>query len=69
MVGESDKITQFVQQCNMFELSKDQNRNLEGNIGQKKMRDGDRNRMWQNQLEVAFPLVTAKGKKKGVGII
>lgn len=32
------------------------------------MRDGDRNRMWQNQLEVAFLLVTAKGKK-GVGII
>lgn len=31
------------------------------------MRDGDRNRMGQNQLEVAFPLVT-KGKK-GVGII
>lgn len=32
------------------------------------MRDGDRNRMGQNQLEVAFPLLTAK-EIKGLGII
>lgn len=32
------------------------------------MRDGDRNRMGQNQLEVAFPLVTAM-ERKGLGII